>query len=604
MKRICLLFLLCPFIPLLAQEDPKQFFNHPSADLGAVTMPGENAKPISPLFNHPLKDISISLGKDGWYYLTGSNLKKHQLGVMLWKSKDLKNWEEIGVVFNDSLRYTAPEIHYIKNNFYIVLVDDSGCLKILESTSGNAEGPYQPGNCLVENTTDPSLFEDDNGSVYLLHGNGFIVELSKDLKALKGAPHFIKSSRAFLKEFDFPKGRDWPVISKIGNGGIFIKKIEGKYYAFANEIINRMQSPTDDVFVGVAENIYGPYEPRYLAIPHASQTTVFEDPNGQLWATYSASNSDQLGVVRERPALVPLTFSPEGKIRPAAKCLLENSPVAGKKPIINSETMRDPSVTLGGDGNYYLVGTLDGYGYQLNKGGVKLWKSNDLKQWDDVGFIWKWSELGRDFPDFTMLWAPEIKYVKSDDNYYLTFSLWTKKGFTYLFKSETGRPEGPYKNVVAGPFVKGIDGFIFEDDDLSVYFLWGGGNLGKLNKERTGFESSIHKLQTTENHHVGYEGNCLTKIDGKYILFGAEWNGPLRLEGTYDMMYGVSDNILGPYTSAKVAVPHAGHGTVFQDKNKKWWTTMFGNDSSSPWRMHFGLIELEISQSHNLRGKN
>ena len=69
------------------------------------------------------------------------------------------------------------------------------------------------------------------------------------------------------------------------------------------------------------------------------------------------------------------------------------------------------------------------------------------------------------------------------------------------------------------------------------------------------------------------------------------------------MMYGLSDNLWGPYTTAAIAVPHAGHGTVFQDKNGNWWTTMFGNDKTSPWRMHFGLVPLEIGDDYYIRSK-
>jgi hypothetical protein len=35
-------------------------------------MPDENAKLITPLFNTRVKDISITLGGDGCYYLTGT----------------------------------------------------------------------------------------------------------------------------------------------------------------------------------------------------------------------------------------------------------------------------------------------------------------------------------------------------------------------------------------------------------------------------------------------------------------------------------------------------------------------------------------------------
>src|SRR3546814_11839066 len=66
-------------------------------------------------------------------------------------------------------------------------------------------------------------------------------------------------------------------------------------------------------------------------------------------------------------------------------------------------------------------------------------------------------------------------------------------GKTWLYRSTTGKAEGPYANVTKSFFVKGIDGFPFEDDD-GLYFLWGGGNIGKLNAARSGFEGPVRQL--------------------------------------------------------------------------------------------------------------
>lgn len=94
------------------------------------------------------------------------------------------------------------------------------------------------------------------------------------------------------------------------------------------------------------------------------------------------------------------------------------------------------------------------------------------------------------------------------------------------------------------------------------------------------------------------ERRCRTRstINGRYVITGAEWNGPLRTEGIYDMMYGVADRPGGPFTRAKVGVSHAGQGTIFRDGEGRWWTTMFGNDKTGPFRMHMGLVPLRTSE--------
>ena len=138
MKNILKQLIIAIFIlyshNLFAQTEFNNLFTqHPSNHSIAVTMPYRNAKLITPLFNSRMKDISITLGGDGNYYLTGTVIQLNPTGVLLWRSKDLKEWTELGVVYNDGDRLKAPEIHFIKNNFYIVIAQSDGCIKILKS---------------------------------------------------------------------------------------------------------------------------------------------------------------------------------------------------------------------------------------------------------------------------------------------------------------------------------------------------------------------------------------------------------------------------------------------------------------------------------------
>jgi hypothetical protein len=135
-----------------------------------------------PLVDTPLRSPSVCKGPDGTCYLIGAAPVKHDDGTLdwetgteihLWKSADLKTWEEVGVVWDlakagwtpkagnainwakgprgkpgeaDSLRHsfavTAPEIHYLKGTFWIPFsVSDVGT-GLLKSTTGEAEGPY------------------------------------------------------------------------------------------------------------------------------------------------------------------------------------------------------------------------------------------------------------------------------------------------------------------------------------------------------------------------------------------------------------------------------------------------------------------------------
>jgi beta-xylosidase len=565
--------------------------NHPSVEASGVNVPDQEARLIKPLFHNEMKDISVCRGGDDAYYLTATLLDHPRTGIHLWRSTDLQEWNELGEVFTSELRFEAPEIHFLNASYYIVLAEPAGCVRILVSDSG-PKGPYKSSGCLLENATDPSLFLDKDSTLYLMYGNGYIVKLKNDLSGVEGEPVFLRPDPSILNPDNMPRGRDWPVVNRVGKSGVFLTIIKDKYYLFASEITGRMLSTTEDVFVSVAEKLLGPYGPRYLTVPHASQTTVFKGPGNDLYATYSGHAADHYAAFRERPGIVPLEFSGSGMLRPSSEVIVERSVTSGYQMVLPSETMRDPSVTMDEEGNYYVVGTLDGYGYTYGNGGVKAWKSRNLREWEEVGFIWQWTGLGKEYTDRTKLWAPEIKYVKQDKTFYITFSIWTGTGVSYLFRSTTGQVEGPYENVTDQHLVRGIDGFLYEEGE-HLYFLWGGGRLGELNEDRSGFVEEPVRLLTAENRHVGYEGNCLVKVEDTYVLTGAEWNGPLRMEGTYDMMCGISKELFGPYTPAKVSVPHAGHGTVFQDQTGNWYTTIFGNDRTAPWRMHFGLIPIK-----------
>jgi len=78
------------------------------------------------------------------------------------------------------------------------------------------------------------------------------------------------------------------------------------------------------------------------------------------------------------------------------------------------------------------------------------------------------------------------------------------------------------------------------------------------------------------------------------ISTAAEWNGGgNRSDGTYDMMYACSKNLPGPYKPRRVAVPHARHGALFQDKSGRWNAALFGNDRTAPFRAMPGFVPVE-----------
>lgn len=138
--------------------------------------------PIKPLLELHLRDTQICLGGDGYYYMTGSsgdNIWAYATGVELWRSKDLKSWDYLALVWSIEKDGTwekrwqnlhgkparalwVPEIHYIKGNYYICFSMPPTGISILKSTTGQPEGPYIKATIEIDKPSakgiDPTFF--------------------------------------------------------------------------------------------------------------------------------------------------------------------------------------------------------------------------------------------------------------------------------------------------------------------------------------------------------------------------------------------------------------------------------------------------------------
>lgn len=275
--------------------------------------------------------------------------------------------------------------------------------------------------------------------------------------------------------------------------------------------------------------------------------------------------------------------------------------------------LRDTSICRGPDGAWYMTGTVPPF-WDYNEG-IKLWRSTDLRQWEPLGFVWKygsspWHEkyLEKKKP----LWAPEVHYLKG--TFWLTYSIpgWDGTGKTSgsgLLKSTTGKPEGPYKDMHPDDRLGDeIDASLFQDDG-TVYFLWHCGKVARMNADMSGLAEPYHWLKMTANDpdpkhhsslcagifgkdsfdHVGYEGMFLFKAHGRYYLACSE-----SMEGRYSCMISTSTNIYGPYGPRYEALPHAGHNMFYRDEKGQWWSTYFGSDNQAPWQEKPGIIPVRF----------
>jgi len=290
------------------------------------------------LSDMPLRDTSVCRGPDGTWYLTGTvpPFWAYNEGIKVWKSKDMVKWEPLGMVWRYGAspwhkKYIdakkplwAPEIHYLKETFWLTYSlpgwdgtgKTSGC-GLLKSTSGKAEGPYedvQPAERMGDEI-DASLFQDDDGRVYFMWHCGKIVRMKDDMSGLAEKYHWLKMAgtdpdprhHSGLCAGIFGKDS----FDHVGYEGMSLFKAKGRYYLSCSEVWDGRYS----CCIVTSDKIYGPYSPRYEAIPHAGHNQFFQDERGSWWTTYFGS--DDKAPWRERPGVLPVRLDDLGRVRSA-----------------------------------------------------------------------------------------------------------------------------------------------------------------------------------------------------------------------------------------------------------------------------------------------
>ena len=283
----------------------------------------------------PLRDPSICMGPDHYWYLTGTvpPFWDYNEGIKVWKSKDMAHWEPLGFVWKyggspwhapylkAKKPLWAPEIHYMKGTFWLTYsipgwdgtarTSGSGLLK---SSSGKAEGPYvdvQPDSRLGDEI-DASLFEDTDGKVYFLWHSGKIARMKPDMSGLAEPYHWIRTvnsdpdphHHSGLCALIFGAGS----FDHVGYEGMYLIKRKGTYYVSCSENFDGRYSCA----VASSRSIYGPYSARYEAIPHGGHQVFFQDEVGSWWSTIFGS--DDTAPWQEKPGVVPVRFDRAGRL--------------------------------------------------------------------------------------------------------------------------------------------------------------------------------------------------------------------------------------------------------------------------------------------------
>jgi beta-xylosidase len=297
---------------------------------------------IKPIWDVHMRDTQIILGGDGNYYMTGSsgtNIWNYNDGIEIWKSADLKSWQYLGLVWSierdggweklwrnrkgKAVRSVwAPEIHYLRGNYYLCFGMPPGGISILKSTTGKPEGPYvhtgNPNKPLLGGigplTTsfliDPTLFEDEDHKVYFTYGPAReIARMKDDLSDFAEPLHPVLLTNP---DHD-PKhhGNQCPKIFRmndLGFEGATLFKKDGVYYLGSTDKFEGRYT----MMLATSKNIYGPYSDRRDTIASNGGTGFFKGKDGYWYTTMFGDDSQ--APWREKPGVIRVEFDATGKV--------------------------------------------------------------------------------------------------------------------------------------------------------------------------------------------------------------------------------------------------------------------------------------------------
>lgn len=204
----------------------------------------------------------------------------------------------------------------------------------------------------------------------------------------------------------------------------------------------------------------------------------------------------------------------------------------------------DPTVRKFGD-TFYLYSTTDGTGHGV--GDMQVWTSRDFVNWTSHLLDW---------PRTEEKWAPEV--VQGDDGlFYMLTSV-----PCVLYGAVSPTPFGPWRNMrddgrplIPNHYVDPVitlDGQFFRDDDgkwYSMFCTWAiypGHGVGMVRHGPDMFPIDAERFMIPNTQLIDvFEAPFMVKKDGLYYLM---YSAGSCHDHTYQVRYGVSDNIRGPYT--------------------------------------------------------
>lgn len=321
----------------------------------------------------------------------------------------------------------------------------------------------------------------------------------------------------------------------------------------------------------------------------------------------------------ETAGMGPVTV-PKAEIAPVRPVDSPEMIAAGLKShdralFIRNDWIRDPYITLGPDDFYYLTGTTinaddpreetDPYNIGLGDISavgttVRVWKSKDLTEWQDLGPIFTLQDSVHQNPG-NRIWAPEVHWIPEKKRWALVHCPKQKSNFAL---SSGPTLKGPWTHPMGADSRGKHDPSLYKSGD-TWWMLSENTNVQPLAADFTRFtDKAIHIAPSSTRpgpdgnpiSRIGHEGATMIKVGNKYVHLGTAWSTDKMRTGSYNLYYSTAENITGPYGPRKFAGRFLGHGTPFQTRDGKWWCTAFFNANVPPLATG-GIQDRDLSET-------
>ncbi len=258
-------------------------------------------------------DPTIVLYKNR-YWLFASKQKGY------WFSDDMLNWNFVkpeGL----PLDVYAPSIAVINGKLYFFGGNNTGSF----TTDDPAIGKWTNINRYAPGCTDPDLYQDNNGKVYLYNGCSDnsplqVVQLDSKTFLPVSDPVLLINSDTKQHGWEVPGDNNRDVTAKPWIEGSYMNKIAGKYYPQYSAPGTQFKTYGDGVYVSdkpTGPFVYAPYSPFSFKptgfITGAGHSATFQDKQGEYWHISTGTISLR-HMFERRLVLFPTFITADGQL--------------------------------------------------------------------------------------------------------------------------------------------------------------------------------------------------------------------------------------------------------------------------------------------------